>query len=54
MKNNAQAILLLTGHPLEPIVALEVQKSLQARLVTTANADTSASTPIHISTKRKA
>jgi hypothetical protein len=32
MKNDAQAILLFTGHPLEPIVALQVQKSIQSQL----------------------
>jgi hypothetical protein len=32
MKNDAQAILLFTGHPLEPIVALQVQKSIQTQL----------------------
>jgi hypothetical protein len=31
MKNHAQAILL-TGHPLEPIVALQINKSLQAQV----------------------
>jgi len=31
MKNYAQAILLFTGYPLEPIVALEIQKSYQPR-----------------------
>jgi hypothetical protein len=33
MKNDAQAILLFTGHPLEPIVALQVQKSIQSQLL---------------------
>lgn len=32
MKNHAQAILQFTGYPLEPIVALEVNKSLQSKL----------------------
>ena len=32
MKNQAQAILQFTGYPLEPIVALAVNKSLQSRL----------------------
>jgi hypothetical protein len=32
MKNDAQAILLFTGHPLEPIVAFQVQKSIQSQL----------------------
>jgi hypothetical protein len=33
MKNDAQAILLFTGHPLEPIVALQVQKTIQTQLI---------------------
>jgi hypothetical protein len=32
MKKHAQAILLFTGYPLEPIVALQVKKSYQSHL----------------------
>ena len=32
MKQHAQAILLLTGYPLEPIVALQIKKSFQSQL----------------------
>jgi len=32
MKQHAQAILLFTGYPLEPIVALEIKKSFQSSL----------------------
>ena len=37
MKNCAQAILLFTGYPLEPIVALEIQKSYQTQVPLAAN-----------------
>lgn len=47
MKNNAQAILQFTGYPLEPIVALEINKSFQSRLFQTVSAATlSFATPI--------
>ena len=36
MKQNAQAILLFTGYPLEPIVALQVRKSFQSQAATVA------------------
>ena len=33
MKNHAQSILQFTGYPLEPIVAQEVQKIYQTKLI---------------------
>jgi hypothetical protein len=37
MKNYAQAILQFTGYPLEPIVALQINKSFQSRTITSDN-----------------
>ena len=51
MKNHAQAILLLTGYPLEPIVALQINKSLQAQVPATAANATPAQTKNRVTNK---
>jgi hypothetical protein len=45
MKNNAQAILQFTAYPLEPIVALQINKTLQSYVQSAFGSAVAISTP---------